>query len=116
MTRSLLDFTQEVLDIFRAVRKIGVHFEDEIEFVFYRPFESGDIGPSQTLLLFAVKDKHFGFVSRQTIGYLTGAVGRIVVDNQHVNPRIERKNSVNDLFYVIPLIVGGKDNKGSWRC
>ena len=62
-------------DVVRVVRKIAVHFHDELVIAFERPGESGTISAAQPLFLRAVQDVDGGILDTgKFIGQFAGAV------------------------------------------
>ena len=47
---------EKLWDVIRIVRKIAVHLHDELISVLERPFEAGDIGAAESVLLLPMQD------------------------------------------------------------
>src|SRR6266542_4826248 len=48
---------------------------------------------------------------RECVGDLTGAIGRVVVDDQHVDIRCLTQDSFDDLLEVLALVIGRQNHE-----
>ena len=76
------------------------------------PAETVEIGGSESQLAFTFLDKEpFGKLLHQPFDNIGGAVGRVVLDNQHIELFLEREYLANDILYIFLLIVCRSDYK-----
>src|SRR5690242_19699850 len=59
----------------------------------------------QATVLRAVHDAYGVVVGRQLVGQLAGAVGRVVVDHEHVHVGLRRAQAADDPDQVVGLVV-----------
>jgi len=97
--------------LFGLVRQIGVHLHEHAVVVREPPVESSQVGGPQPFLTLAVHDVDVFVCAGEPIGDLTGAVGGIVVGNEHVHLRIGGPQSRCDGLNVFCLVVGGDDHQ-----
>ena len=68
--------------------EVGVHLEDRLVTRVERPAEAGEVGPPSPSLAGRCSTWTRGFGLRQPVGELAGAVGRVVVHHQDLEPGI----------------------------
>src|SRR3954468_2419214 len=88
-----------------VVRKVRVHLQHEVGALVERAPEAGDVGGAEPLLALAVEDAHVVELLRQAVGQLTGPVGRVVVDHEHLDTLVRERPEHR--LEVLPLVVGG---------
>ena len=66
------------------MREVAVHFADVVVALVEGPAEAGQVRAPETFLGGAVQDVHPVVLGGQAVGDLAGAVGRAVVDHEHV--------------------------------
>ena len=79
--------------------------------------EAGEVGGADPFLGRAVERLHPRVLRRQPVGYLTCAVGRAVVDDQHAvlragSARERLSRGGHDRLDVLGLVVGGQYEPG----
>src|SRR5699024_3741085 len=76
------------------------------------PAETGEVGGEQSILLGAVEHVDVVVGGGQLIGTVTGAVGTVVVHDEHIHLRGGGAHPVNDQGEVLQFVVGGDDDQG----
>ena len=90
--------------------EVGVHLADELCAARQRLAKAGDVGRAEALLARPVEHRDVRVLGRQPVGDLPGAVGRGVVDDQHVAGRVQAlAHRGDDGLEVRGLVVGGED-------
>ena len=95
----------------RVVGEVGVHLEHVLVVALQRPLEPGDVGRAKAHLARAMEDVDSGVGARELIGDHAGPVGRVVVDDQHVEPRVLLQNLRHDLGQVHRFVVRRDDDQ-----
>ena len=93
------------------VAEVGVHVDEEIVVLLHGVAHAGQDGGAEAELAGAVHDVHARIGRRHLVGQLAGAVGRIVVDDQHVRRGQFVVNSLHERTEVVALVVGGQRNQ-----
>ena len=106
----VLSCLEKARDIFRIMREVTVHFENEFVFFGQRPFEAGAIGSSEPVLFLTMQHVHKRMFGGQFIGQFAGAVGGIVVHHQQIHRQLAER--LHDAGQIIPFVVGGHDDQG----
>ena len=89
----------------RVVRKIAVHLANVVIAALEGPVKAGKIGTTEALLLRAMEHVHPIVLDGQTIGDLARAVGRAIVDHEHVtNDRRTLARDANCLDHVLEVL------------
>ena len=90
-----------------AVRQVGVHLTDEVGVAREHAPEPVDVGPAEAPAPAAVQDVHPPrMLAREGVGHRAGAVGRVVVDDEHAV--VALPEHVRDQHgEVVALVVGG---------
>jgi len=104
---------EQQVELLGLVGPVGVHLADHVVPLVERDPEPVLVRRPEAALLGAVQDLD-GVVARgQLVGDLAGAVGRVVVDDQHP-PRIGQvgEDRGDDLLEVAGLVVGRQDHPG----
>lgn len=108
----LLDRFEETGQRPGVVREIRIHFEHVVIALGDGVFETGDIGRAEShfLLTFEQVDAVVAAVHHRA-HRVPGAVGRIVVHDEHLQALIPREDVRNDVLDVLQLVVGRYDDE-----
>ena len=94
------------------MREVAVDLDDQLRALIEGPGEAGEVGRAEAALAGSVEYLHPGVLARQTIGDLTRAVGRAVVDHEHatwpLEPAEHASERVHHPLDVLALVVGGE--------
>ena len=100
--------SRQVLGI---VAEVGIHFEDILITSLQCPLKAGYIGCSQSQLSFALHhEEAFRKLLLQGLYNGSRSVGRTVFNDKDVKTMFQSKNGTDDIFYILPFIVGGDDD------
>ena len=105
---------QKLRQVAGIVREVCVHLKDEGVVALERPLEPRQIRTAKSLLPCAMKHMNARIGGGQLIGELSGAVGRVVINHQHVESLILRKDQRHDASDVFTLVVGRYDHEGAF--
>ena len=87
--------------------EVGVHLQHQAGAGLERPVESGDVGGAEAFLARAAQDLDLLVPGREPLGDLPGAVGRVVVDDQHpARGRHLGQDRLDDRLDIRRLVVG----------
>src|SRR5690606_41883832 len=90
-----------------VVRAVGVHLDDGAVAAPGGPLERGEVGRAQAPFLGAVEDVDAPVVRGERVGEVPGAVGRVVVDDEHVRLGARAAGGGDGVLEVVALVVGG---------
>ncbi len=91
------------------MRAVGIHGHQQGVAELRAALQSGDVGGPQPQLPGPVLDEDARVAAGETVGELPGAVGRVVVDHQHV--AVLAANGEDEGLQIWPLVVGRKDDQ-----
>src|SRR5699024_8338741 len=83
--RAIVDLVQQQVELLRGVGAVGVHLAENLITVLDAPLETGQVGPTEAALTFAVQHVDAGVVFGHLIRQLPGTVRRVVVDNEEID-------------------------------
>src|SRR5438874_2430203 len=82
---------------------------------FEPPAKSGQVRRAEPQLFRPAKHVHAAVRAADVFHDLAGPVGRAVVDNEDVEPRVLRQHRLDESRDILALVVGGHDDKGAPR-
>ena len=102
VSTSVIEFEQ----VLRVVREVGIHFEDVVVLMLNSPFESAYICSAETLFAGTLYEEEFVFelFLLQTLNYVSCAVRRAVVDDEHVELNRQFLYGANNRFDILLLV------------
>ena len=74
--------------------------------------ETRDVGASQSVLFGTVQHVDVGILAGDFVGERPGSIGRIVVDDEHIEHRWLGHETLDELRQIVALIVGRDDDQG----
>ena len=94
------------------MRKVGIHLEDVAVVLLQCPFESSDVGSSQTQFSTALYEVQFSreISAHQSFHDARRAVGRAIINHEDMESLFEREHGTNDFLDILFLVVGRNDN------
>src|SRR5205814_1560671 len=95
--------------------EVGVQVLQQVVPVRHRVPHGREGGGAQAELAGAVHHLDAGVLGGQFVGQPAGAVGRVVVDHQHVRVRGVGVDVGDQRGQVVPLVVGGEGNEQAGR-
>ena len=104
----------EARKIVGIVAEVGVHLKDVVVFMFQRPFESSDIGCSQSLFSSAFDDEEAvaEFGTHQALYDGGRSVGTTIVDDKDMKALLKSKHGPDDLLYIFLFIISRNNDYG----
>ena len=110
---ALGDLLEEQVQLLRGVRAVGVHLAEDLVVALQAPLEAGEVGAEQAALALPVQDVDVVVGRGQLVGLLAGAVGAVVVDDEHVHLGLGGAQPRGDEGQVAQLVVGRDDDQGA---
>src|SRR5690606_20274474 len=101
------DGPEQARQVGGVVRAVGVHLDDGAVAAPGGPLERGEVGRAQAPFLGAVEDVDAPVVRGERVGEVPGAVGRVVVDDEHVRLGARAAGGGDGVLEVVALVVGG---------
>ena len=90
-----------------SMAEVGIHFENVVILMFYGPFESGNVGSTQTQLTLALYHKEaVGELGLHMANDVGCAVGRVVLDDEDVEIFLEGEHRTDNVLDVLLFIIG----------
>ena len=105
----VLNRLEKARDIFRIMREVTVHFENEFVFCGQRPFEAGAVGAAEPVLFLPMQYVHKRMFGGQFDGQFACAVGGIIVHHQQIHRQLVER--LHEAGQIIPFVVGGHDDQ-----
>ncbi len=102
---------QEVRQVARVVREVGVHLEDQVVVPLEGPAEAIEIGAPEAELARPVHHVDPFVPLGDAVGEGAGAVRGGVVDHQDVRVREDLEDSVEEGRQIVSLVVGRGDDE-----
>src|SRR5260221_2501780 len=102
---------EEVRQIARIVRKVGIHLEDQIVAVRDGILEAFDVGGAEAELAGTMQHVYLWLPRTERVDDLSGAVWRVIVYDQQVGCRHEAQNILDQADDILPLVVGWDDDE-----
>ena len=93
------------------MREVGVHLEHVLGALRQRVAEPRDVGRTEPELARPLEQVDAGIGGLALQDQRAGAVGRVVVDDQHVQPERQRQQLVQQAADVVAFVVGGDDDE-----
>src|SRR5699024_6930471 len=110
--RAIVDLVQQQVELLRGVGAVGVHLAENLITVLDAPLETGQVGPTEAALTFAVQHVDAGVVFGHLIRQLPGTVRRVVVDNEEIDTlRLGFQQATRDDRKVIALVESRDDDE-----
>ena len=92
------------------MREVSIHAEDNGRAVGQRLLEAGDVGGAQAKLAGAMDDTYQAVLACQPVCNVAGAIGRIVVNDDHLQAQAKIENLRDKTFDILSLVVGWNDD------
>src|SRR5947207_12096921 len=103
--------------VIRIMRKVCIHFKNELVFPGKRPLKSVDIGRSQALLSSSLVYEQLSWKSwLEVLHHLRSAIGRTVINNDYVKVFLQIENCMQNGGNILSLIIRWYDNKLLHSC
>src|SRR5690606_12327702 len=110
-----IERVEETRNVLGLGGKIRVHREDLPIAAVEGASNTVDVGGTKPVLSFSVKDRAARMARGDLVGYGSRAIGRVVVDDDHVDA-IECRQAPRDDREVPLFVVGRKEDDGVVRC
>src|SRR5579885_954100 len=108
----LLNLFQEIGQIARIMRKIGVHLKGGIIAIRKGVLEASDIRRTQAKFAAAMQDMHARILRAHFLRQFSGAVGRMIIDDQNIGCGRVRENLLEQRGQILQLVVCWNDDQG----
>ena len=91
--------------------EVGIHLEDEVIALLQRPFETHDIGCTQTEFTRTLQDMQTTgkLISHQALNNGSSTIRTSVIDNEDIKLLFETEDSTDDFLDVFLLIICRND-------
>jgi hypothetical protein len=110
----IFNLFEKVRQVDRVVREVGIHLKNIFVIIFQDMPETIDVSLTQSFFLLSVKHEDpIWIFSAQLIRQLPGSVGRVVVNNKHVQLRREVLDLFNKFGQISALVVSWNDDNCS---
>src|SRR5262249_58180615 len=100
-------------EVARVVAEVAVHVHEVVVVVLHRVAHGSKNSGAEAELASAVQDVDARVGGGQLVGQLAGAVGRVVVDDQHLGGRQHLPNLREQRREVVALVVGGERDENA---
>ena len=111
--RPALERLDQLRDIRRIMRKVGIHLYGGVIAVLDRPLESAPVGAAKTGLFLAFEEVHAIFELRSGAHHICRAIGRTVIDDKNVDFAREVQHKIQRPVDRFALVVS-RDNHHSF--
>ena len=110
---SVVHRVEQAVQLLGCVAAVGVHLDDDRVIAVQAPFEAGEVGLAEAVLLDAVHhmDTTLVVALGEFVGYVAGAVGTGIIDDQHVDARHGCLHPRHNSGKVLALVVRGDDDQ-----
>lgn len=103
---------QQAIDVARVVRVIRIHRQDLLESACERKLETGDVRRAQPQLCRPVNNLHLRVAGSARGGNRAGAIGRVVIHNDHAQVVRQAAQVCDQARNVFALVIRGNDDGG----